>query len=372
MSVFSLYDQKESPFGGIYVIFLVNRLQMIYFFLIMPTYLVYPYMVWGILALGIVSHLNLLILSKWFSSDFAKKGYLGFVQLFGQGMVRIFACVGVFLILIKISVIMLGYVEVYHQFIFSSVNPNWLILFVFIVIFYITYQGMENTIRFVVIVFFFTFWAIGLFVPFLFPPIAALHDLYPLIPVEWSRDSWKGLLLIWSALSGPEYLILLATWLKPNNKMKRNLAIGNAVTVFEYLFLFIASLFYYSSNFLSLSKFPVPNMLQYLESPVFERVDILLLTLHWLLVIFVIAIFMLVIFRAKGIIMGKWGKNPTLFGLVLSFIVVMVFIVIMNEWFWKSEQNLLLELQIWLGALTYTVVPFLLYVAVRLKERVNK
>lgn len=93
MKTLSLFKQT-STLGSIHFLLLVNRTQMHYFVLIMPVYLVHSYMVWGIVALGLLSQLNLMMLSRWFSSSYAAKGYQGFVQLFGKRTVHIFAILG--------------------------------------------------------------------------------------------------------------------------------------------------------------------------------------------------------------------------------------------------------------------------------------
>ncbi len=371
MTAFSLYD-KTSTFDGVYALFIVNRMQMLYFILVMPVYLIHSYMIWGIVIMGILSQINLMMLSKWFTSNYSAKGYEGFVQLFGERMIRFFAFTGLFLILIKIIVITLGYVEMVHQFIFPSMNINWLIFFMLLISWYIAVQGIDKTIRFAVIVFLSTIWMILLFLPFFFPPIASLHDLYPLIPTDWSIHSWEGLLLIWSSLSGPEYLVFLVPWLKPEQKMLKYLMVGNAISVLEYLLLFIASLLFFGSNYLSKSEFPVVNMLRYLQSPVFERIDIILISTYMFQFAFAISLFILFFYGGIRIILGKWHEQTTRIGFVVSCMTIFVCIIIVNEWFWKAgeKQNMILVLQIWLGALTYLLVPVFLLVASKLKERV--
>ena len=202
MSTSSLFE-RTSAFKGIYLFFLVNRLQMLYFFFIIPMYLIQPHMIWAIIAVGILSHIIIVMLSKWFISKYASKGYQGFVDLFGVRMIRIFAILGMLFIIVKISVITLGYMEIVHQFIFPSMNPNLLIIIMFMIILYLAVQGLEKSIQFIVISFISTFWMIVLFLPFFFPPIAQIQDLYPIIPFELTMSSWKGLLLVLSSFSGP-------------------------------------------------------------------------------------------------------------------------------------------------------------------------
>jgi hypothetical protein len=367
---FSLYD-KTSALGGVYVLFMVNRMQMLYI-LFLPKFLVHPYMIWGIVAVGILSQVNLMMLSKWFSSDFSAKGYQGFVELFGERAVRFFAFAAMFLILIKITVHTLIYVEMLHHYIFPSMNTNWLILFVLLISWYVAVQGMENTIRFGVIAFFGTAWFMLLNFLYYFPPHASIYDLYPLIPADWSMQSWKGLLFVWSSLSGPEYLICLVPWLNPQQKMLKYFTIANALTILEYLLVFLSTLFFFGSNYLSKNKFPVVDMVRYLQSPVFERIDIIVHSLSMFQYVFVISVFILCFYGAARIILGKLREQTTRIGFMTSCITFLVCIIIAYEWFWKAgeKQNLLLNLQIWLGAITYLTVPAFLLVAFKRKGRV--
>lgn len=371
MTAFSLYD-KTSTFSGVYVMFMVNRLQMLYFILIMPSHLVHPYMIWGIIVIGILSQINLTILSKWFASDYSAKGYQGFVELFGDRAVRFFAFAGLFLIVVKITVITLGYVEVVHKFMYPSMDKKWLILFILLISCYVAAQGMEKTIRFAVIAFLCTIWIIILFYPFFFPPLASLHDLVPLIPVDWSMHSWQALLLVWSSLSGPEYLICLAPWLNSKQRMLKYLTFANAMSVFEYLLLFVASLLFFGSNYLSISNFPLIHMIRYLQSPTFERIDMIVIPVHMFHFVFAIAILLLLFYGAVRIIVGRLHKQTTRIGFMSSWITILVCTTIVSQWFWKTgtEQNFWSALQIWLGALTYFFVPVFLLVSIKRKGRV--
>jgi hypothetical protein len=337
----------------------------------MPLYLVQPYMIWAIVVMGIFSQLNLMLLSKWFSSDISAKGYQGFVQLFGERMVRFFALIGLIFFIFKITVITLGYVEIVHQFIFPTMDRNWLILSIVLISCYVAAQGMEKTIQFIVTVFLCSVWIIIVYIPFFLPPIASIHDLYPLIPTDWSSQNWRGLLFIWSSLSGSEYLICLVPWLKPKQQLTKYLTIANTISVVEYLFLFVASLLFFGSHYLSKNNYPVVKMIRYLQSPVFERIDILLISVHMFHFVFVISFFLLYFYGAIRVILGRLHKQTTRIGYVCSCITFLGYIIVVNEWFWKAgaQQNTWHELQIWLGAITFLLVPVLLFAIMKVKGR---
>jgi len=371
MTSLSLYD-KTTSFGSVYTVFIMNRIQVLYFFLIMPSFLVHPYMIWGIIAIGLFTQINLFILSKWFHSRYAG-GYQGFVDLLGDKPVRILAFLSLGLLFIKIAVLTLGIGEIVYQYIFPSMNSNWFVLFIFLICYYIASQGMEKTIQLVVIVFFSTFWILFVFISFFFPPTAAIHDLYPLYPIEWTRDSWRGILFIGSAFSGPEFLVFLAPWLKPKQTILKSFTIANMISTMEYLLLFLASLFFFGPAYLNQIEFPVIDMIRYLQSPFFERIEIILISIHLFVLIFGLSIFLLYFYGAARVVVGTAAKKTTRLGFLISWLMIVSGVIIVNEWFWKSgdKQILLLNLQIWFGAFTYLLVPVSLLAVMKWKERLS-
>src|SRR5690606_36793027 len=130
---------------------------------------------------------------------------------------------------------------------------------------FVASHGMENTLRFVIIAFLCGAWRLTVFIPVYFPPIANYRDLDPLIPTDWSGQSWQGLLLIWSAYSGSVYLAFMVPWLSSNIKITIYLVIGNMLTIIEYIVLFIATILFYGSSFLSKINFPVVYIASYIE-----------------------------------------------------------------------------------------------------------
>ena len=372
MGTHQLFKRNET-YNGLYAMLLVNRLQMLYFFLIMPNILINPYMIWVLIAVGILSQLNLFLLSKWLLTRLSSNGYNGFVQLFGKKLVRFLSFIGLFFILLKLSVITLGFSEIVQTFILPSTDTNFLVFFILLFCFYVASKGVEHTIRFVLISFFCTFWMITFFVFFVFPPIAQLSDLYPLIPMEWKVENWKAVFLILSSYSGPEFLVFLGPWLKTNNKTFRYLSYGNALTVVEYVFLFIASLFYFGSNFLSKTQYPIINMGRYLQNPVFERIDIMMLSFLLFNLVFAVSLFLLLFYGAFKISFAKTSKSSSGKGLLFSVFLIFVGMVLLNQLLWKSweKQNFLLNLQIIAGIITYFLVP-LVIVLVMKKRGVKK
>ncbi len=368
-SRFVLFDNTAITGTG-YIFAMVNRMQMLYYIIILPKHLVHPYMILGIIGVGILSQINLLILSNYLKSNYSSQGYLGFVQLFGERLVRLFAFFGLFVILVKVIVTALGYVEIIHQFMFPSMKTSWLIFFLMASSFYIASQGMEKTIRLGLIAFFTTIWFIVLYVPYFLPPIAQIHHLYPLVPGEISIHSWYGFLMIWSALSGPEYLICLGPWIGPKEKILKGLSIGNALSVIEYLILFVACLLFFGSNYLEKISFPVVNMLRYLQSPVFERIDLIIISLIMIYVLFLIALLLLYFYGAVRIAAGRIKVPTNRKGFLGSAAAIFICMLIINGWYWREgiELNIWTTLQLWLGAITYFLVPSFLLIAMKWKR----
>ncbi|MCM2534843.1 GerAB/ArcD/ProY family transporter [Neobacillus pocheonensis] len=273
---------------------------------------------------------------------------------------------------LKIIVMTLNYVETVHQFIFPSMNMLWLVLAILLISWYVSSHGMQNTIHFVVIAFLFSFWIILFVIPFFFPPIASLSDLYPLIPAKWSLNSWKTLLFLWSAFSGPEYLICISLWFKRGQTILKYLTYGNLISTFEFLIYFIASLLFMGANYLSKTNYPVVTMVKYLQSPVIERIDMILLSLHMFHFVFVLSILILSFYGGIRIVFKRFDKQTTRMGSMGCFVTILTGVLVVNQWFWEPgiKKNYLLNLEIWSSSLTYLLVPSLLLIAIKLKGRV--
>ncbi|MFC4355643.1 GerAB/ArcD/ProY family transporter [Chryseomicrobium palamuruense] len=368
METLQLFKKNET-YNAFYAMLLVNRLQMLYFFLIMPSILIYPYMIWVLLAVGLLSQLNLFLLSKWFSTRFSQNGYNGFVNLFGKKLIRFLSIIGLFVILLKISVITIGYSEIVEIYLFPSTDSNWLIFFILLFCCYVAGKGMEKTIRFVVISFLCTFWMIFFFVLFFLPPMANITDLYPVIPMGWDEINWKPLLLILSSFSGPEFLVFLGPWFKTSTKTFRYLSYGNAITVVEYVGLFLASLFYFGSTYVSKSQFPVINMTRYFQNPIFERIDMIMLSLELFNLVFAVSLFLLLFYGASKIAFAKVNKPSSRKGFLFSVALIFIGMILMNEFFWKprDKQHYLFNLQLIAGSISYFLVPLVLVLVMKKK-----
>ncbi len=370
MEDFILFD-KTAQLGKGYIIAFVNRSQMLYFILFLPKFLEIPYLLFGIMVVGILSQINLLILSKCLRSKYTQQGYHGFAELLGRRTLRVIVFVGIAFIFIKMSMMILGYAEIVHEFIFPTMQLPWMILFIMLISTYIASQGMEKTLRFGIIAFLCTFWIILLYIPYFFPPIAKMHDLYPMLPTDWSHKPWKGLLMIWSSLSGPEYLILVLPWINSKQKMLRYLSLANALSILEYLLLFLACVFFFGTTYLGKIGFPVVNMIRYLQSPVFERVEIIMISLQMFHYVFFISVLLLCLYGAIRISAGTHYKETTRKGFYAVCLLVMAGIFLIQLFYWREgkELNNWVNVQLWSGAFTYLLIPSLLLAVTKIKGR---
>lgn len=370
MGEIKLFD-KTADLGNGYIITFVHQSHLLYFVLLLPKLLQHSYLLFGILAIGILSQLNLFILSKSLSYMDPQQGFTGFAKLLGERKLRIIAFTGIAVILIKLCFIVLGYAEIVHLFIFPSIQRPWLILFIMLACTYIASQGMEKTLRFGIIAFFCTFWMIFLYIPNFFPPIADIHDLYPLIPADLAHHPWKGTLMVWSSLSGPEYLILLLPWINAKEKTLKYLSIANLLSILQYKVIFIACLFFFGSPYLGKISFPVVNMVEYLQSPVFERVEIIMISLQMFQYVFFASFFLLCLYGAIRISAGTQYKETARRSLYAVSLFVLGCLLIIDQLFWREgkELNGWTNLQLWTGSITYLLVPSLLFAANTMKRR---
>jgi len=368
MKPLSLF-RKSTPIKAVTIFFLANRFQVLFFFLVFPEYMASPHLIWFIIALGILSQGNLFILSKWFSTTYSK-GYVGFVELFGEWKFRMLTAVALFPVLVKISFFAINYIAVTRQYIFPSISPSWLILVLLLISMYVAIKGMENTIRFSIIAFFAVIWMILLFFPFFFPPNAAWYNLFPLTS-DWSDQTWKGILFIWASLSGPEYLICLVPWLKQDQKIGKYLTWANILTIGELLIALIASLLFFGHHYLKVIKLPYIELTRYLQSPIFERIDMVLISFYLFHFVFMIAILLLFFYGAVRIIFKKANTKTTRKGFFFSSLVIAAFIITLYQLLgtYENQFKAWMNVEIWMSGFTYLFIPSFLVICSKLKGR---
>lgn len=142
------------------------------------------------------------------------------------------------------------------------------------------------------------------------------------------------------------------------------------LTIIEFSLLFIASVLFYGSNFLSKINFPIGYMGSYIQTSGLERIDHILISFHMFNYVFDISILLLCLYGAGRVFMRKMNKGATRIGFLSSWFIILISIILMDQWLWETipGQKMLLNIQIWLGAFIYLLVPAILFTAVKRKE----
>lgn len=110
----------------------------------------------------------------------------------------------------------------------------------------------------------------------------------------------------------------------------------------------------------------------YIQMSGLERIDYILISFHMFNYVFDISILLLCLYGAGRVFMKKMNKSTTRIGLLSSWFVILISIIIMDQWLWQTVpgQKMLLNIQIWLGAFIYLLVPTILFTMVKRKESV--
>jgi hypothetical protein len=355
----------SKPIDSMSWAFLVNRLQTLYYIISFPNALTEPSMIWIILLAAACSHLNIWLLGNWFRRKDVPDGYLGTLRMFGTVSIRLFAFAGLLIVLVKCIVLTLGYVEIVHQILFPSVNPKLFVVLLMLACLYLARQGMEQTIRFSVIAYIGSVWLLLFSVPFFFPPQADYYHLLPLIPDRVPSHAWHAFVTIWAAFAGPEYLLVLSKRATNDQRFKTSLLIGNALTAFEYVILFVIALMFYGSEYLRRLDLPIIQLIRYIQLPFGERLEMIIIPTYFLSLIYVDAVLLLYTTGALRILTGASHRPSGRKWLWLAFVLLLSTILAAQHWIWanETESDRWIEWHTWLDASTYAALPVILFIA---------
>lgn len=114
-------------------------------------------------------------------------------------------------------------------------------------------------------------------------------------------------------------------------------------------------------------------MSRYFQNPVFERIDMIMLSFELFNLVFAVSLFLLLFYGASRIAFGKLSKPTSGKGLLFSVFLIFIGMILVNELFWKpwEKQNFLLNLQIIAGSISYFLVPLVIVLAMK-KRGVKK
>ncbi|MGK9253131.1 GerAB/ArcD/ProY family transporter [Paenibacillus sp. 32352] len=349
----------SAPFGFLSLAFWANRMQTLYYLLYLPSVLAEPVMIGLILLAAGCSHLNILMIARCFAWKETPGGYLGIVRTLGSAVSFLFLLAGLFAVLMKGIVLMMGYVDIVHHILFPALHATLFGILLLCACVYLARLGMEKTVRFAIVAFVGTIWVTFLYVPFAFPPAAEYRHLLPLLPEHMPKGDWQTFLTIWAAFSGPEYMLALPKEAVDAKKLKTALISANAFTAFEYIFFFVICLTFYGSDYLQRQDLPIVDLIRYIQLPFAERLEMILIPAYAISVVYVVAILLL---YAAGAIQClarsrlSAGRAP----FWLAFLMMLLLTWMAGRWIWPDEWKAKewITWLSWLDASTYTVLPF--------------
>lgn len=354
---------------------IVNRLQILYFILFIPQVMVFPYKIWVIPMASLVSHLNLWLLSIWLQTQEARCGHDGFVQLFGNTMVRVFAFIGIITMLLKCNVLTLGYIRIIQHVLFPTMGKQMLLFLIWLAGIYLAGFGMILTGRFAMMAFVGSIWMILLYIQFFMPVNADYIHLFPLIPQQLTTHTFTNFLILLAAMSGPEFLAFCGKRFDSSIHRKelfRAFALGNTVTLIEYMMFFVASLVFFGPEYLQLIDFPIVQMIRYIELPFFERMEMIMLSLYMLPFVFLNAFFLVHLYDAIRIVTNRVKRTRSKLGQWMVAFLYLISMYIFSKYLWKTEIDKIwwIKIYVWVFSMLYVIVPaFLVLVTYWKKKR---
>lgn len=346
------------PFGLLSIAFWANRMQTLYYILYVPSLLAEPITVGFILLAAVCSHLNILLISRHFAKTETPGGYLGMVRRFGPAITYLFVLSGLVAVLLKSTVLIMGYVDIVQNSLFPALNLTMLAILQLCICAYLARLGLDMSVRFAILALIGTIWCVAFYVTFLFQPAADYRHLFPLVPGLLPDGAWNAFLAIWAAFAGPEYLLALPQEALEPKILKKGLVAANAFTALEYIFFSAISLSFYGPEYLRRQSLPIVDMIRYIQLPFVERLEMLIVTAYAISVVYVVAILLLYATGALAWLTGRHSPVGKAY-LWVSFGLMVLLIWIAGHWFWPDEWNTkqwIFWLS-WQDALTYTVLP---------------
>lgn len=350
---------------------LINRFQVDYFLLLLPSMLVAPHMIWLILAAGLLAGLQVYGMGKYLDAAGTVSLKKRFAALSENLWVRLMMIAACAVITLKLTIFLRGYAGLVHQYLFPTANTKLFISLIVIGSFLLAKGGLSSTIRFSVIAFIATFFILLLFVHFLFPTNANYYHLLPLLPQEGTDYSWKSLFTLWSLHGGPEYILALTIWAE-KKRITPYLLTGHTLTTLEYVFIFTATLLFFGPSYLQTLQFPVIGLIRYVQLPFFERIEMFVISLYMTTHILICSILVLLMYGAVRILFKRMHKPTTMRGLFAVHVVLLIYLFIADTLFLSTEltQTIWEKIHLIVSGITFLIVPFLVMFLLRNRKKV--
>lgn len=187
------------------------------------------------------------------------------------------------------------YVNIYQVFVFPTTHPMLIKLLVDVLAFILILKGIYNISKAATTFFWLIIWTLLLLLFFI--KDFNWVDLTPFF-FHKASDPIMGGLQIYTAFLGYELVLLLFPFTDKNKRFMRAVHIGNLLTTISYLAICLICFGFYNLNQLKRMKFPVIDLLAYIEFPFVERIENLIFSLF---------VFTTII----GIVMYIWAAAET-------------------------------------------------------------
>lgn len=366
------YFSIKHKIDSVMLALLINRFQILHFIIFSTERLKYPHMVWLIILGGVISQLNIYILSRWLSSHPGKKGIWGVYDLFGNVYSKIFLLVWLCFMFIKFIIISSYYVYLLHKYLMTQYPKPTLVLVLIISSVYLASKGFSNALKFSVITFVFSVGIFLLYILLMSDAFVSIQDIFPLFGNVFNCNFLNSVLLIWGFFSGPEYLILIGPYIRSDVNIHKSMFIGNLMTIIEYVAFFLGTFIFYGSDFLPYVQHSYINMINFLQFQFIQRIE--MITLPVLMVNFTLslAVILLSSFKAILYITGskkKLKENTLAFFMTSSFFTFACIFFILKLFTTEIQALFWDDVLLYLSVFTYTSIPAIIFIAILAKSR---
>jgi hypothetical protein len=346
-------DPNLPPLKGNILIFMINRLQIGFILLILPTQLIYGHKYWMIVLAFCLSQLNLYLISKWLNASSIQ---LGNKPLLPKILLYPTVLIGMTLLFFKLSVILTGYTKVIQMYMLTEQALGIILIVFFAVVAYSTSKGAHHIARFSLLAFIFSGWMLFAYLPFFFEPNVSIREFFPLIgPIQLSDDLHRFFYVL-SAFSGPEILLFLKREIQPCKKIYRYLTYGSSLTLLEISLLFILTVLFFGSEYLQKVEYPIVTMARYVRTPIIDRLEMFMIPFFLFPLIYSLSLVNLYLFRGAQFI---FKRKENLISYLLFIVIIGIILLFIQRTYWieSNQEKIWLNFYVYLSGALYTVLP---------------
>jgi spore germination protein (amino acid permease) len=233
------------------------------------------------------------------------------------------------------------YVNVFQMIAFPTTHPMLFKLLIDILVFLLVIKGIYNISKAATMFFVLIFWMLLLL--FMFINKLDWPRLTPFIFKEGGEKFW-GSLEIYSAYLGYSVSLLLIPYVDKSKKFIKGVYAANGLTTFTYITVSFVCFSFYSLPQLKKMKFPLLDLLAYIELPFIERMENLLFGFFLFSIIITIVMYLWSAILILERIIPKANKN------------LLAFIILFTTFFVSWIPDVLSEVETWLRYFSYAEI----------------